>query len=108
MFKKSNRLTHREFDYFFGLGKRSHSPSFQLIYTPLDTLKVGVVVPKKVVKTAVGRNRIRRQLYHLLHPQLEGATGVYIVIVKKTADLRLTTPTKEELLALVGNVIKPG
>ncbi len=102
MFKKQHRVTGNEFEHYFKTGTRSHSPSFTLHYTPADTLKVAVVVPKKVIPRAVGRNRLRRQMYHTLRPVLAGKQGVFIFIVKKTADLRFTEPTKQELIKLVG------
>ena len=104
MFKKRNRINGSGFEHYFKTGKRLHSPSFTLVYSDEQHLKVAVVVPKKVIKTAIGRNRLRRQMYHVLKPARSGATGVFIIIVKKTADLQFTDTTKQELVALVGRV----
>ena len=84
MFKKNNRLNRSEFEGFFNTGLRKHSQNLQLIYSPQSELKVAVVVPKKIIKTAVGRNKLRRQLYHQLKKILSQKTGVYICIVKKS------------------------
>lgn len=39
-----------------------------------------VVVSKKVLKSAVGRNRIRRRLYEIIRHQLPHFTGAYDVV----------------------------
>ncbi len=107
MFKKSNRLNRGEFEGYFNSGLRKHSQNIQLVYTPYSALKVAVVVPKKVITTAVGRNRLRRQLYPLLKAILANKTGVFIFIVKKSI---VTTTTEDrflELQKLVGVIDKP-
>jgi len=106
MFKKTNRLNRAEFEGFFSKGARKHSPNLQFIYTPHPTLKAAVVVPKKVVKTAVGRNRLRRQLYHQLKDILTNQSGVFIFMVKKS--ILETTPEDiyVELSKLVGVIDK--
>lgn len=67
MLKKKERLTRKEFDRFFSIGKRLHTPSFQLIYAPSSSFHGSVVVGKKVSKKAVDRNRLRRRIYALLY-----------------------------------------
>ena len=106
MFKKTNRLNRGEFEGFFVNRKRHHSQNFQLVYTPYSTLKVAVVVPKKVVKTAVGRNRLRRQLYHRLKGLLTDKTGVFIFIVKKSILEADNKQIVKELEQLVGGITK--
>lgn len=84
MLKKKERLTRKEFDRFFSVGKRSHSPSVQLIYAPSDAFHGSAVVGKKVYKKAVDRNRLRRQLYGLLykHHKQHISPFVFILIAK--------------------------
>lgn len=105
MLKKTNRLNQAEFTHFFKVGKRSHSGSIQLIYSPYHRFHGSVVVPKKLVKKAVDRNKLRRQLYSSLHSLLvnKKQTGVYIVVVKRNS-LEL----KNELVDLVGATINKG
>lgn len=66
MFPRSNRLSSTEFTAVFSSGKRIHTPSFQLIVAPASGCKVAVVIPKKIIKSAVGRNRLRRRLAHII------------------------------------------
>ena len=52
-------------DSLFVEGKSIKSYPLKLVYIPIESydkseLKTGVSVPKKLVKTAVGRNRIKR------------------------------------------------
>lgn len=97
MLKKKERLTRTAFDRSFSIGKRIHSPFFQIIYSPGTSFHGSVVVPKKVYKRAVDRNKIRRQLYaciyqfHKKYPN----TNTYIVIVKAG----VKTATYAEIIA---------
>lgn len=106
MFKQSNRLTSREFVHFFKSGTRYHGQVGQLVVAPYKQLKVAVVVPKKVVKTAVGRNRLRRQFYHTLAPLLKSSTGVFILVLKK--DVLQLSPAEREtaVIKLIGSIKK--
>lgn len=87
MLAKKERLNREAFNRFFASGKRYHSPNFQLIHSPFERFHGSVVVGKKVFKSAVRRNRLRRQVYGQLYrakatgPQ----TGVYILIAKPSA-----------------------
>jgi ribonuclease P protein component len=83
MFKKANRLTTKEFSHFFATGKRHHFPHLTVIMTKHNTLKVAVVVGKKVVKSAAKRNLLKRRvLAELVKGDLPPA--VYIVLLKPT------------------------
>lgn len=106
MFKKQHRLTSREFDVFFKEGKRIPSPVGQLIYAESELLKVSVVVPKKVIKTAVGRNRLRRQTYHLLKSLLDNKTGIYILIFNKNILKKSTEERTLIIKDLIGRNLK--
>ena len=53
-------------------GKTIRSPKLSLIYVKNDRgfQRFGVVVSKKIEKSAVGRNRIRRRLYEAIRAEL--------------------------------------
>lgn len=106
MFKKTHRLNRSEFERFFSNGKRYHTKNLQLIYTPYPTLKVAVVVPKKIIKSAVGRNTIRRQLYHQLVPLISNGTGAFIFIAKKNIIEASREETNSDCKELVGVILK--
>lgn len=84
MLKKSARLTKAQFDQVFSIGKRFHTPHFQIIYTRSSNFHGSVVVGKKVYKNAVDRNRLRRQLYAALYrfTQPHQLSLTYIVVAK--------------------------
>lgn len=84
MLKRSQRLSKAEFDRIFKTGKRFHFPHLSIIHSPNDSLRCSVVVGKKVAKSAVRRNTIRRRIYGQLSHVLvaEGRTGDFIILVK--------------------------
>lgn len=53
-------------------GKTIRTPLMSLVYTPNTQhyQRFGVVVSKKVLKSAVGRNRIRRRVYEAIRLEL--------------------------------------
>lgn len=106
MLPKKKRLTTKEFDRFFSSGRRYHSESMQLIYTPYNTLHGSVVVGKKVYKSAVKRNKLRRRLYDLLRrlSQELSLRGVFIVITKPKAKDVEYGDLKRELSILLGKL----
>lgn len=104
MFPNINRISHSLFEQFFRTGTRHHSTHFEIRYTPSPTLHVSVVVPKKVIKSSADRNRVRRQVYHVLKPLLQDTTGVYMVFIKKNFPSNLSQPLKDELETLVGGI----
>ncbi len=85
MFAKSHRLNRIEFTKYFASGRRTQGPYFTIISTDAPALKVAAVVGKKVSKSAVDRNRFRREIYgELKRQQQAGQLGdhAYIVIAK--------------------------
>jgi ribonuclease P protein component len=66
--------------------------------------RIAVVVSKKVHKSAVGRNRIRRRVYEILRQHISHFTGVYDVALIITSSEILTTP-HDELALVVKNLL---
>ena len=51
--------------------------------------RISVVVSKKVIKSAVGRNRIRRRIYEYIRTHIEKLNDVYdIVVITTSPDLK--------------------
>lgn len=108
MLRKRERLSRAEFNRFFSSGKRSHSNFFQLVYSPHPNFHASVVVPKKIIRQATKRNKLRRRIYDILrvysrHNQL---AGVHIVLVKKNPIGISYEPLKDELVSLIGHTNK--
>ena len=66
--------------------------------------RIAVVVSKKVHKSAVGRNRIRRRIYEILRQHVPYFTGVYDVALIITSSEVLTAP-HDELALVVRNLL---
>lgn len=58
--------------YVYQKGKTIRTPVLSLVYAPNSRhlQRFGVVVSKKVLKSAVGRNRIRRRIYEAIRLEL--------------------------------------
>ena len=89
---------HNSLRYVYSNGKAVRSQLFTIKYVPNSHRRhprFSVVVSKKVIKSAVGRNRIRRRLYEYVRVNMEKLTGVYdVVIICTSAELR-TLPYAE-------------
>lgn len=83
---------HNSLRYVYSNGNAVRSQLFTIKYVSnahRSRPRFSVVVSKKVIKSAVGRNRIRRRLYEYLRVNTENLNGVYdIVIICTSADLR--------------------
>lgn len=65
MLPRSKRLSKKEFDEVMKKGRVNHSTFFTVIWVVSEDkhLKISSVAPKKIAKTAVLRNAIRRKVY---------------------------------------------
>ena len=70
--------------------------------------RIAVVVSKKVHKSAVGRNRIRRRIYEILRQHVPYFTGVYDVALIITSSEVLTTPHEELALVVTNLLVRAG
>ena len=106
MLPKKERLSRVEFNRFFAVGKRLHTPLFTMVYVSFGELHASVVVPKKVSTKAVVRNRIRRRIYDIVrqHRTQTGVRGVFIFLVKPTALDSSYETLKKEVISCLGRV----
>ncbi len=105
MIPKSKRFPMRtQFLEFRRLARRFFSQNLILYYRPSSEIKLAVVVPKKVNRRAVVRNRLKRLLKkELLKYQLG-----WMVVLVKSAHLEKSqlSPVVEELLSLLRELSK--
>ncbi len=103
MLAKKERLDRKAFDRFFVSGKRFHTANFQLIYTAQPAFHGSVVVGKKVFKSAVRRNRLRRRVYAVLYRLKDAPTpaGVFIIIAKPAAGTLIQAKIAPEIEQLI-------
>lgn len=89
---------HNSLRYVYSNGKAVRSQPMTVKYVVNSRRthpRFSVVVSKKVIKSAVGRNRIRRRLYEYLRLNTERLNDVYdIVIICTSAELR-TLPSSQ-------------
>lgn len=90
MLSKKNRISYREFESLdFRLSNVYHSGCVSLRIFPLksdSSKRVAFVVSKKVCKTAVGRNLLRRRGFSCVTPLLlSNLSGYFIFYFKKDA-----------------------
>lgn len=83
---------HNSLRYVYANGKAVRSQPITIKWvknTHRTRPRVSVVVSKKVIKSAVGRNRIRRRVYEYIRTHIPQLNGVYdIVIIVTSAELR--------------------
>jgi ribonuclease P protein component len=99
MLKKTQRLGRKEFADVFKKGKRQPLPLFLVVSdVSLQKSGIAVVVSKKVAKTAVLRNKIRRRVYEAA--RLAGLTnrkGVRILICRNGIEEKKPMEISSEL-----------
>jgi len=89
---------HNSLRFVYSNGKAVRSPQLTIKWVKNShrhNSRVSVVVSKKVIKSAVGRNRIRRRLYEYVRTHLPLLDDTYdIVLIVTSAELR-TMPATE-------------
>lgn len=104
MLSEKNRFHgHGSLRYVFANGKAVRSRILTIKYTEnkrRSTPRFAVVVSKKVMKSAVRRNRIRRRLYGYIHTILPEMTPQTDIVFIVTSSEVLTMPHEQ----LVGEV----
>lgn len=91
MLPKAKKLIKDQFTTVIEKGQAFHSPFFILKISHQEgNTRFGVSVPKKVAKTAVSRNKFRRQAYSIVgHFIDEIADNLLVVLVFKTGSEKL-------------------
>ena len=83
---------HNSLRYVYANGKAIRSQTITLKTTVNDRRKncrFSVVVSKKVIKSAVGRNRIRRRLYEYIRTHIDRIDGIHdVVLICTSSELR--------------------
>ncbi len=83
---------HGSLRYVYAKGKAQRSQYVTIKSVPNSRRKhsrFSVVISKKVLKSAVGRNRIRRRLYEYLRTNMHRLEGVHdVVVICTSSELR--------------------
>lgn len=92
--------------YKNGTSVRSHWLTVKYIKNPhRKNTRVGVVISKKVHKSAVGRNRIRRRVYEIIRHELPHFGGVYDLTVIIVSGESITA-SHEDLQAVIKGLLE--
>lgn len=93
MFSKNHRASSSDVKKALTKGRRFSGDLFTLYITPNDHMYFGVVVPKRVNKKAIKRNKIKRTVLHILKTMISNEGRVNVVMVNKD----ITTLKKEDI-----------
>jgi ribonuclease P protein component len=96
----------KDFDRLRQSGQVARQPALMLSYMPNDLghNRYGFIIAKRIQKTAVGRNRLKRQLragLRTLHPQLR--PGYDLVWIARPA---LTTYSYGQITQALGQLVQ--
>ena len=86
--------------YVYQKGKTVRTPKMSLVFAENTRgfTRMAVVVSKKVMKTAVGRNRIRRRVYEVLRKNIDlipkGTDYIFVVFSKDVIDMPFSSLEK--------------
>lgn len=106
MISKQNRISRQDFEIIMKKGGLVSSPFFncRFIKNPENissaSWRISVVISKKVAKTAVLRNKIRRRAYSVLKNSTKNpspASGYIILFAKKGVEKATFSETKEAI-----------
>lgn len=89
---------HNSLRYLYSNGKAVRSQLFTIKYVPnthRSHPRFSVVISKKVIKSAVGRNRVRRRLYEYLRTHTDQLDDVYDIVVICTSPELRTLPYEQ-------------
>jgi len=67
--------------------------------------RIAVVVSKKVLKSAVGRNRIRRRVYEYIRLQLPNFKDVFDIVIIVTSSDLMTLPY-DEIISQISQILE--
>lgn len=109
MLAKDNRFHgHGSLAYLYknGTAIRSHLVVIKYLKNPRRTTsRIAVVISKKVHKSAVGRNLIRRRIYEIIRQELPRFSGIYDVAIIVVSGEAIAA-THEELDGTLKDLLK--
>lgn len=112
MFNRSHRFHgHNSLNFTYKQGKAVRSQAITLRYaknTRRDTYRVAVVVSKKVSKSAVTRNRIRRRVYEAVRAYAPAIHEPYDLIYMVYSEDVATIPAAQLQSTVAGLLNKAG
>ncbi len=104
MIPKNNRLSRLDIIDVKSKGFSKHTPlaTYLIHKHNHETTKIGVIVTKKTLKSAVQRNKLKRLIFTLFREVLEKPSKLHVVVVPRKA----ATANKQAMMATMGNEIE--
>jgi ribonuclease P protein component len=104
MLPKKKRITKEIFQIIMKKGKAFHGSLFLFRYIPSKIPQYSFVVPKKIAKNTVERNKFRRLGYNtLIKYELKPKTGIFFY--KKEALKATKEEIEKDVLCILNKVI---
>ena len=110
MLKKKNRLDSTRIKFVLSKGKRFNFDNFTVrVLQNAETNKFSVTVGKNIAKTAIVRNRLRRQIYEIIRLETPlSPNSQYISIFLKASAVDLSKQQlKADIIHILNTFIKP-
>jgi ribonuclease P protein component len=108
MLPKKNRISKENFPSPKRQGFRVFSQLFSVVfYKGEEEIRMAVVVSKKIAKTAVMRNRIRRKMYSILREGTKRTNkkGTLVIYPKKEALTAKFSVLEKEVVEVIHKVL---
>ncbi len=86
MFPKANRLSGPDFANLSDAQKKMFGWFF-IKYKKSQIMKISVIVPKKIEKSAVKRNKMKRRVLHILKSKLNTPVDNYLIAIYLTKNI---------------------
>lgn len=106
MLPRSQRLSVEQFNSVIEKGRVTHSPFFHMKHLVLNGKpRFSAVIPQKIAKKAVLRNKTRRKIYDSIKPLLPSVKeGIYAIVFAKSPALETSDMDQsiEELFVKAG------
>jgi ribonuclease P protein component len=98
MLPKKNRINVELFETIGKSGKRVSSPLFSFVYSFENTTdpRFAVVIGKKRLSLAIGRNRIRRRIYSIIENHLSDLKSISGIFYLQPQSLKASNEELEE------------
>lgn len=102
MISKRKKISRTLFSEVFSFGKNKNTEYFRVKIKKSDSPKFSIVVPKKVLKKAVDRNKFKRIFYNTIK-DLDFETGIneYIFFTQKSAKGKTDDEIKKDIIAFL-------
>jgi ribonuclease P protein component len=101
MFSKIFRLNSRTFSTVFQKGLIAFGDYFRMKYVSSSEFKVSIVIPKKLIKKRVDRNREKRRITHLLKECIFTDTHYYYIFWLTKDSQKLSSKELKDFLQKV-------